>query len=102
MTRHAPSIFLRSAPDTCEVPRSLYPMTSQWHLSRDGKTYGIFSPEQLRTMAQSGELQPTDLVWKTGMPKWVSARRIKNLFPKDPSSKTQSDDRQSDNRSGYL
>lgn len=53
---------------------------AQWHYSKDGQQQGPVSPEQLKQLAATGELQPTDLVWKEGMSQWVAASSIKSLF----------------------
>jgi hypothetical protein len=37
--------------------------------------------DQLRAVAESGELQPDDLVWCEGLPEWVPASRVEGLFP---------------------
>ena len=39
-----------------------------------------FLPKQLKQSAASGQLQPSDLVWKDGMGQWIEARKIKGLF----------------------
>jgi hypothetical protein len=38
------------------------------------------SAEQLRQLAASGQLLPTDMIWKEGMPLWVPASSLKGLF----------------------
>lgn len=55
-------------------------MADQWYVGRNDKRTGPFTPDQLRQMAATGSLQPTDLVWKQGMPQWVAASTIKDLF----------------------
>jgi hypothetical protein len=52
-----------------------------WHYSIDARTAGPVSSENLRLLAQRGELRPTDIVWKAGMSDWVSASKIPGLFP---------------------
>ena len=62
---------------------------SQWHYSKSGQQQGPVSSEQLKQLAASGQLQPSDLVWKEGMAQWAEARRMKGLFPAEmnpPSS----------------
>lgn len=41
---------------------------------------------QLRQLEASGQLQPTDMVWKNGMPSWVAAPTVQNLFPSAPAA----------------
>lgn len=52
----------------------------EWHVAIDGQEQGPVSGAQLRQMASSGRLSPTDLVWKEGMKDWVPASKVKGLF----------------------
>ena len=45
-------------------------MAEQWYYSKQGQRTGPVSEEQLKQLASSGQVQPTDLVWKQGMPQW--------------------------------
>ncbi len=64
-------------------------MASEWFYTQDGKTKaGPASPAQLQALAKSGQLRPTDLVWKAGMAEWMPARTIKGLFPSDGGAAT--------------
>ena len=56
-------------------------MANEYFYARGEEQFGPVSGGQLKALATSGELEPTDLVWKEGMPDWVEARRIKGLFP---------------------
>ncbi len=58
-----------------------YKMAEQWYYSKNNQQQGPVSPEQLKQLAASGQLQPSDLVWKEGMGQWVEARKLKGLFP---------------------
>ena len=59
----------------------------------DDTENGPISNEQLRTLARTGVLHPSTLVWKDGMPDWRPASSVKGLFdggqrrnpPSDPS-----------------
>lgn len=53
----------------------------EWYVAQGTGSMGLFSTEDLRRMAGSGELKPDDMLWKTGMQQWVPARSAKNLFP---------------------
>jgi len=53
----------------------------QWWYARDDEQLGPLSPGELRRLAVSGGLAPTDLVWRDGMNEWAPAARIKGLFP---------------------
>ncbi len=55
-------------------------MSQQWYFSKNNQQQGPVSPEQLKQLAASGQLQPSDLVWKEGMGQWTTASSIKGLF----------------------
>jgi len=50
-------------------------------LARDGVQRGPFTSKALQALATSGELLPTDLMWKEGMKEWVRADRSSLVFP---------------------
>lgn len=59
-------------------------MASAWHYIKDGKPCGPTSCEELRELASSGQVQPTDCVWKEGMADWVPASELpefEDVFP---------------------
>ena len=57
-------------------------MASEWFYTVNGQqSQDSASDAQLKQMATSGQLLPTDMVWKDGMPNWVAANTIKGLFP---------------------
>jgi hypothetical protein len=56
-------------------------MIDQFYVERGGKKYGPFSATQLKALASTGKLRPTDAVWKQGKEKAVLAANVKNLFP---------------------
>ena len=56
-------------------------MTSiEWFYAQEGRQFGPITPEELRRMAEEGELATTDLVWREGLPEWVPAIRVRGLF----------------------
>jgi hypothetical protein len=55
-------------------------MGEQWHYSRGGKRAGPVSPAELKHLASNGQLLPSDMVWKEGMPDWLPAEMLKGLF----------------------
>ncbi|MSR45315.1 MAG: DUF4339 domain-containing protein [Phycisphaerales bacterium] len=61
----------------------------QWHYSKNGQTFGPVDGVALKQLASSGQLLPTDLVWKEGMPEWSSAEKVKGLFASTPPLPTQ-------------
>ena len=50
-------------------------MAEMWYYTSEGKQMEPVSSGELRQLAASGLLKPTDMVWKEGMPKWVRASR---------------------------
>src|SRR5436305_1610265 len=60
---------------------------SKWYYDHDGRTGGPVSVSQLRELAATGELRPTDRIRKEDMDRWVKARAVKGLFTtEEPSS----------------
>jgi hypothetical protein len=56
-------------------------MPNIWYYTKDRKSkHGPISDDQLRELARSGEIQPTDLVRSEGAPKWMPAARVDSLF----------------------
>lgn len=55
-------------------------MADDWYYSDAGNKTGPVSPNELKRLADSGALTPTDLVWREGMAQWVPARAVKGLF----------------------
>ena len=55
-------------------------MGQEWHYSKDGKRAGPISASELKRLASTGEIQPSDQIWKQGMKEWVSASSVKGLF----------------------
>jgi hypothetical protein len=53
---------------------------SKWYYDHAGQTGGPVSVSQLRDLAASGDLQPSDRVRKEDMDRWVKARAVKGLF----------------------
>ena len=64
-------------------------MASEWFYDRDGTKHGPFSSQQLRAMATSGQLLPSDLLWKQGMASGRKAGEVPNLFPASEPSPLQ-------------
>jgi len=56
-------------------------MTVQWHYNRAGKQNGPVSEDQLKQLAASGKLQPSDMIWREGMDQWDQANTVPDLFP---------------------
>src|SRR5215472_12089124 len=61
-------------------------MANEWHYTLNGQQAAApVAAAQLKQLAASGQLKPTDLVWQDGMLDWVPARDIKGLFPSGKS-----------------
>lgn len=63
-------------------------MAEAWFCTRQGTESGPFTSAQLKQLADAGQLQPGDEVWKGGMTKRVPARAIKGLFAAETSAKS--------------
>jgi ribosomal protein L40E len=55
-------------------------MTAQWFYLLNGERVGPVSTATLKELAAEGEIQATDMVWREGLPQWVSAGSIKGLI----------------------
>ncbi len=55
-------------------------MTDQWFYSCNGEQKGPVPLTDLQRLAASGELKPTDLVWRSGMHLWIPAAEARSLF----------------------
>ena len=53
---------------------------AQWHYQKNGEIHGPVSGKELKTLAESKQLDPSDLVRKVGTEKWAKAKRVKGLF----------------------
>src|SRR4051812_21882464 len=51
-----------------------------WYYSKGSNRVGPLPLEALVDAAQSGTLQPADYVWSDGMPAWVPADSVPDLF----------------------
>jgi hypothetical protein len=47
-----------------------------YHLSRGGRTLGIYPEDSIREYIAQGRVAPGDLVWQPGMPHWVAASHV--------------------------
>lgn len=59
-------------------------MTGKWLYGRSGQQTGPVSTEQLRQLVASGQVEPTDLIWKEGMASWVPATELEMLAAVEP------------------
>ncbi len=55
-------------------------MADRWFYAHDDKKIGPFSGRQLRDLADTRQILPTDTVWKEGIDQGVFATRVRYLF----------------------
>lgn len=58
-------------------------MAIEWYVSKDGENRnGPYSEKELANFARDGQVLPTDLLWREGLPDWTPASKLKGLpFP---------------------
>lgn len=56
-------------------------MNADWFYSKDETRLGPVTEDELKRLATDGQLKPSDLVWRDGMPDWVEARTVSVLYP---------------------
>jgi len=64
------------------------PQSQQWFYANNGQKFGPVDAAMLRQLAETGKLQPTDLVWREGMAEWSPGSRVKGLFPESVAALT--------------
>lgn len=60
-------------------------MAESWYFERGNQRFGPLSSQELRKLASTGGLRPTDLLWRRGMGSSVPASNAKGLFPEATS-----------------
>jgi hypothetical protein len=61
-------------------------MANEWHYTINGQpAVAPVSAAQLKQLAATGQLKPTDLVWQDGMLEWAPAGSVRGLFPTSKS-----------------
>ena len=61
-------------------------MAEMWFYTSEGKQMDPVSIKELKRLVKDGALRPTDMVWKDGMPRWIRASSVQELYP-DPTAK---------------
>lgn len=56
----------------------------EWYVARDGKAAGPYTTAQMQADARAGSLKPTEQIWREGMPAWVNAGGIMEIFAPNP------------------
>ena len=60
-------------------------MAQQWYWKQDGQLHGPIETAGLNELERTGQLKPTALLWRDGLPNWLLMTQVKWPFP-DPSS----------------
>ena len=60
-------------------------MAEMWYYTTEGKQMDAVTIQELKRLVRDGTLKPTDMVWKEGMPRWIRASSVTELFP-DPTA----------------
>src|SRR5262245_47996996 len=55
-------------------------MATSYKYQRRGEEHGPVTAQELKDLADRGQLSPDDLVWREGMGRWVPAARLRGLF----------------------
>lgn len=55
-------------------------LMAKWHYQVGTVKHGPVDSKRLKELAQNGELNRDDLVWREGLKSWVKAKKIKGLF----------------------
>ena len=59
-------------------------MSDQWYYSSSGTDHqGPVPLEQLQELVRMGKLAASHVVWREGMPQWVAAGTLDELFPSE-------------------
>jgi hypothetical protein len=57
----------------------------EWYYTKNNQQMGPVSWDELKQLADSGVLKPSDMVWKEGLVNWVKAEKREGLFaPRKP------------------
>ncbi len=53
----------------------------KWFYGRGGQQTGPLSVAEMRDLVARGQITPTDMVWREGMPNWIPASQAADLMP---------------------
>jgi hypothetical protein len=67
-------------------PKEDVAMAAEWHYGESEPSEGPVSMEELKQLVASGQVQPTWMVWRQGMPEWLPAGEVEDLFPKQTTA----------------
>lgn len=60
-------------------------MAELWYYTNEGVQMDAVPLKELKRLVDAGTLKPTDMVWQDGMPRWIRASSVTDLFP-DPAT----------------
>src|SRR5262245_39064103 len=61
--------------------RGNHAMSENWYIGRGDQQLGPFTVFELKELGMAGKVEPTDAVWREGMPNRIPATRVKGLLP---------------------
>jgi len=61
-----------------------------WHYAEHGQQIGPVTDEQLSQLFQTGKIDAETLVWREGLPDWISYRQAKSPSPQRPGIQSSS------------
>ena len=70
-----PPAVVRAVPQPPPVGQAI------WFYSANGARRGPVTSAQLKALVESGVLRQNDLLWRDGLPAWIEAGTIRELFP---------------------
>ena len=53
----------------------------KWFYGRGGQQTGPVSSIEMRELVMRGQITPTDMVWREGMPNWIPAHQAADILP---------------------
>ncbi len=66
-------------------------MSATWYYAHENQQRGPVSLDEIRVLLASGQLAPTDLMWREGMANWAEARTIPELASAFPAQQPRED-----------
>jgi hypothetical protein len=75
-------------------------MANMWYYSNKNKQKGPVTWDDLTGLAQTGQLQSSDMVWEEGTPDWIKASQVRGLFRGRGETSPGRDDEPSSRRRG--
>lgn len=58
----------------------------EWYFATGNEQQGPVALQAIQDMVRSGQVQPNTLVWRQGMPNWVAASQVPELFAPQPGA----------------